>query len=347
MIVVSNDHLHHDKEFYYVSSLEEAEKIINYFGEVIDKAIEEFDDDYIKLQDMYIQSDIIIELNDKTINKVQKTIRGRSRSPGKEKTNKKNGKLDIRDMLSNENHNNMTEDNMMEDNMIENNMMEDNIIENNMMEDNISSGDNISLGDNISPEDIIDDTIRDCIENNILLDDNILDDTNGLQDKKGKKVITKIIYDNHKNCEDDDYNKFIKEGIIRRQKTKYIHRKFKEWCIYERITNIPNELELLKKLKEKGCEIIVIDNVEYIFVPKKVNDKKEWGNEIIDFINYNFEITGNDRDYVSVADINDIILKNSINKSYIIPKFKNLGIYQDKKNNVRCYMGLKKKCTLE
>ena len=87
--------------------------------------------------------------------------------------------------------------------------------------------------------------------------------------------------------------------------------------------------------------------MEYIFVPKKVNDKKEWGDEIIDFINYSFEITGNDRDYVSVADINDIILKNSINKSYIIPKFKNLGIYQDKKNNVRCYMGLKKKCILE
>ena len=49
MIVVSNYHLHHDKEFYYVSSLE-ADRIINYFGEVIDKAIEEFDDDYIKLQ---------------------------------------------------------------------------------------------------------------------------------------------------------------------------------------------------------------------------------------------------------------------------------------------------------
>jgi len=67
-------HLHHDKEFYYVSSLEEVKRIINYFGEVIDKAIEEFDDDYIKLQDMYIQSDIIIELNDKTINKVIDTL---------------------------------------------------------------------------------------------------------------------------------------------------------------------------------------------------------------------------------------------------------------------------------
>ena len=308
MIVVSNDHLHHDKEFYYVSSLEEAERIINYFGEVIDKAIEEFDDDYIKLQDMYIQTDITIELNDKTINKVQKTI-SRSRSPGKDKTNKKNGKLDIRNMLSNENQNNM-----IENNMTENNILEDNMTENNILEDNISSGDNISPEDIIDDtiEDIIDDTTKDCIENNILLDDNISNDTNGLQDKKGKKVITKIIYDNHKNCEDDDYNKFIKEGIIRRQKTKYVHKKFKEWCIYEQITNIPNELELLKKLKEKGCEIIVMDNMEYIFVPKKVNNKNECKNTNENKIKELFEFTpGNKNNFITVNEVNKILNENT------------------------------------
>ena len=64
--------------------------------------------------------------------------------------------------------------------------------------------------------------------------------------------------------------------------------------------------------------------------PKKLMTK-EWGDEIIDFINNNFEITGNDRNYVSVADVNDIIVKNSMNKSSVILKFDNLGVYQDKK----------------
>ena len=70
-------------------------------------------------------------------------------------------------------------------------------------------------------------------------------------------------------------------------------------------------------------------------------------NQIIDFINYNFIITGNDGDYVSVNDVNDIIVKNSMNKSSVILKFDTLGVHQDKRNNVRCYMGLKKNCLLE
>ena len=75
-------HLKHDREFFYVSSLEKAIEIIDYFCEMINGAIDKFDEESTLLQKQYIKSEVIIEKCEIIETTIKRT---RSKSPKKEK----------------------------------------------------------------------------------------------------------------------------------------------------------------------------------------------------------------------------------------------------------------------
>ena len=153
----------------------------------------------------------------------------------------------------------------------------------------------------------------------------------GEMNKNTSKNITldKHIYDNYKDCNDDDYERFATEMIIRQQQLKNIHNRFKEWCIRNKITNIPNEKSFMENIINHRCEIIKVDNREYI---KRINKINKINNDDVETKLKNiFEFTNNDSDTVSVNEVNNLIRNYGISKVTLKLYFDKINI-PDKKN---------------
>ena len=123
-----------------------------------------------------------------------------------------------------------------------------------------------------------------------------------------------------KDCENDDYKKFVEEQITKQQKIKNIYKKFKEWCLEKEITNIPNEEKLMINLKEHNCEIIKINDIEYI-MKKKQNMK----DSMLYWIKNH---------YIKTENITDVITIKEMYRDYKESEFySNLSKADKRKNN--------------
>ena len=113
--------------------------------------------------------------------------------------------------------------------------------------------------------------------------------------KEEESLNKNLICNTYNDCKEEDYRKFVEKEIIKVINFCTLYKKYVEWCIKNKITNIPNENIFMENIKKQNCEMIKINNIEHVIKKKDNNMYEEYFKKFIIETDNNFDyIIGSD-----------------------------------------------------
>ena len=142
-----------------------------------------------------------------------------------------------------------------------------------------------------------------------------------------------------KECDDDDYNNFLTENVIRQQKLDSTYNKLKKWCVKNNIIKIPTEKIFIENVdRNENFKRLMLGGINYI---KNNNDKMDCENDVETKLRELFIFTNDAQDLVPIGEVNDMVKHVGIATSTLKTKFNRLGIGEYRTSKVKYYTNLK------